>query len=100
MLDPQRIITTTYRFKTIEPDYFEVTTYPRYPSLVVDSVYRFDVMPDWMQDAIRMLDAAGDGHPVNGLGRRVGGVYWVEAELEKETTGLRERPVDVTCGPT
>jgi hypothetical protein len=53
---------------------------------VVDSVYRFDVMPDWMQDAIRMLDAAGDGHPVNGLGRRVGGVYWVEAEIEKETT--------------
>lgn len=99
MLDPQRIITTTYRFRVTEPGYFEVTTYPKYPSLVVDSVYRFDVLPDWIQDAIRMLDAAGVGYPVDGLGRKVGDTYWVEAELE-EITGVCERPVDTTCRQT
>ena len=100
MLDPERIITTTYRLLITEPGYYEVITYPRYPSLVVHSIYRFDSLPVWMQDAIRMLDAAGDGHPVDGLGRRVGTNYWVEADVEEKATSVRGRPVDTTCGST
>lgn len=47
-----------------------------------DKLYRFDLLPQWMQDAVAVLDTAGSGIGVLGLGRKIGGSYWIGAGLD------------------
>lgn len=41
------------------------------------TIYRFDILPQWMQDAVATLDTAGAGVDVVGIGRKVGNTYWI-----------------------
>lgn len=50
--------------------------------------YRFDVLPDWIQNAIATLDTAGSNVGVPGLGRKVGNAYWIGEGLDGELFGL------------
>lgn len=79
MLDPERNLNTTYRISVWPDGLYEVVTYPKAPEKIVSSAYRFDLLPQWIQETVSMLNWA---HPegVEGLGRKVGDdTYWVEA---------------------
>ena len=79
MLDECRNPKSTYRL--IEEDgLFRVLVYPKTPAKIRLHTYRFDVLPEWMQQAVRFLDTAGKDCVVTGVGRRVGRIYWLEAE--------------------
>lgn len=82
MLDAQRNLSTTYRISIWPDQLYEVTIYPRAPTPIAIHAYRFDMLPQWMQEAIHLLDWA---HPeeVKALGRKVGETYWVDAQLEE-----------------
>ncbi len=58
----------------LEPRY-EIRTYPRKEKSLTTTVSRFDVMPEWMQQALHLLDW---GTEVHGIGRKVGQTYWIE----------------------
>lgn len=53
-----------------------------------EQFYRFDVLPQWMQDAIATLDTAGPNVGVPGLGRKIGSTYWIGKGLDGELFGL------------
>lgn len=84
MLDSERNPKTTYRVSQVG-DLYVVTTYPKSPDPIATASYRFDLLPQWMQEAMHILDWA---HPefIEGLGKRVGrtdngtAVYWIEAQ--------------------
>lgn len=92
MLDQERNPHTTYRI-TLWPndDLYEVVVYPKAPEKIFSAAYRFDLLPLWIQETVRLLDWA---HPedVKGLGRRIGDdTYWVEAlDYTDATTWLRQ----------
>jgi hypothetical protein len=79
ILSDVREYDTSYRFTSAEDKMYHVTIYPRSPKPLREATYRFDVLPAWAQDAIRLLDTAGSGYPVVGLGTKVGEIYWVHA---------------------
>lgn len=67
----------TYRVACIDGLY-HVTVYPKIPAAMRTSAYRFDVLPQWLQDACHMIDIAGIGYPVAGVGHKfIGNVYWI-----------------------
>lgn len=84
MLDSERNPKTTYRVSQVG-DLYVVTTYPKSPDPIAVASYRFDLLPQWLQEAMHILDWA---HPefIEGLGKRVGptdtamAVYWIEAQ--------------------
>jgi hypothetical protein len=80
MIDPQRNLSTTYRFTDVGGLY-EVTLYPKAPTPIVTERYRMDMLPVWVQEAIHLLDWA---HPeeVRDVGRKVGMTYWIDAQDE------------------
>ena len=84
MIDQLRNLTTTYRVTSTndpeQPDYYSVVVYPKAPEPIADMRYRFDILPAWMQDAIRLLDVAGNNCEVAGLGKKLNDVYWIEAQ--------------------
>lgn len=43
-------------------------------------LYRFDLLPQWLQAAVAALDVAGSGHVVAGVGKKVGQAYWFPPE--------------------
>ena len=59
---------------TLEPRY-EIMKYPRKPEDLTRQICRFDAMPEWMQEALHLLDWGGEVH---GIGRKVGQTYWIE----------------------
>lgn len=61
---------------------YEVTHYPRTPDDIRQASYfRFDALPEWMQDCMRILDVAGENVRVDGVGVRVGEItYWLDAD--------------------
>ena len=97
MLDQERNPNTTYRISIWPDSLYEVVVYPKAPEKVFSAAYRFDLLPQWIQETVRLLDWA---HPedVKGLGRRVGDdTYWVEAvDYTDATTWLQQHnePVD------
>lgn len=78
MLDPQRNPKTSYRVM-FTGDLYVVSTYPKSPDPIAVASYRFDLLPQWLQEAMHLLDWA---HPeeVKELGRKVGDTYWIEAQ--------------------
>jgi hypothetical protein len=81
MIDPQRNLSTTYRFTDVGGLY-EVTLYPKAPTPIVTERYRMDMLPVWVQEAIHLLDWA---HPeeVRDVGRKIGQTYWIDAQYEE-----------------
>lgn len=96
MLDQERNPKTSYRVM-FTGDLYVVSTYPKSPDSIAVAAYRFDLLPLWIQETVRLLDWA---HPedVKGLGRRIGDdTYWVEAlDYTDATTWLQQHnePVD------
>lgn len=78
ILPDKRVLSTTYRLVPLEDDLYRITVYPRGPAPVHEATYRFDMFPAWAQDGIRMLDTAGPGHVVLGVGIKIGTNYWFE----------------------
>ena len=79
MIDEQRIPGTTYRVQRSNGLSVMVKSYPKVPSPVTDGWYRNDQIPQWLVEAMALLDAAFP-EPVPDIGRRLGdNTYWVEA---------------------
>lgn len=79
MIDEQRNPETTYRVQRSNDLAVIVKAYPKTPSPVTDGWYRNDQIPDWLAEAMALLDAAFP-EPVPNIGRRLGdNTYWVEA---------------------
>ena len=79
MIDEQRNPETTYRVQRSNNLAVIVKSYPRVPSAVTDGWYRNDQIPQWLVEAMALLDAAFP-EPVTNIGRRLGdNTYWVEA---------------------
>jgi len=55
--------------------WYEIHTYPPKEESLTKRVYRFEAMPEWMQEALHLLDW---GTEVHGIGRKVGQTYWIE----------------------
>lgn len=97
MLDQERNPHTTYRISVWPDGLYEVVTYPKAPEKIVSRAYRFDLLPQWIQETVHLLNWA---HPegVEGIGRRVGSdTYWIEAlDYTDATTWLQQHnePVD------
>lgn len=83
MLDQERNPKTSYRVME-QGDLYVVSTYPKSPGPVAVTSYRFDLLPQWLQEAMHLLDWA---HPeeVKELGRKVGDTYWIEAQDQLTT---------------
>jgi hypothetical protein len=81
MLDPERDPDASYHINTNpvkNPGLIDITIYPKTPGDVRSGLYRRDVLPRWMIEAMALLDA---GHPeqVHDIGVRVGeNSYWIE----------------------
>lgn len=60
---------------------YEILQYPKAPGRITQiSYFRFDALPEWMQDCMRILDVAGENVRVDGVGVRVGEItYWLDA---------------------
>jgi hypothetical protein len=79
MIDEQRNPETTYRVQRSNDLAVFVKSYPKVPSPVADGWYRNDQIPQWLVEAMALLDAAFP-EPVLDIGRRLGdNTYWVEA---------------------
>jgi hypothetical protein len=71
--DPQ----ATYRVAHID-DLYHVTTFFKAPEPTRTATYRFDVLPEWMQNCVRLIDVAGAGYQVAGVGHKyLDHVYWI-----------------------
>lgn len=67
----------SYRVAHID-ELYHVTVYPKVPAAMSMSAYRFDTLPQWIQDACHMLDIAGVHYPVAGIGHKfIDNVYWI-----------------------
>lgn len=78
LLEPKRNPRTTYRLATLDDGLYHLTVYPKTPAPIHTAHYRMDMLPEWMQNCLRLLDAAGGGHSVEGVGRKVDSTYWIE----------------------
>lgn len=78
LLEPKRNPRTTYRLTAIDDGLYHLTVYPKTPAPIHKATYRLDLLPEWMQDCVRLLDTAGNGHVVDHVGRKVGPNYWIE----------------------
>ena len=79
MIDEQRNPETTYRVQRGNDLAVVVKSYPKVPSPIADGWYRNDQIPQWLVEAMALLDAAFP-EPVTNIGRRLGdNTYWVEA---------------------
>jgi hypothetical protein len=97
ILPDVRVIETTYRAVPLGDDLYRVTVYPRGPAAVVEAMYRFDMLPPWMQDAIKLLDTAGAGYKVPNIGMKIGTNYWIEA-VDKWPTSDDTTRLAAWCG--
>ena len=49
-------------------------------------MYRYDALPEWIRDAMRKLDVAGDGTIVPYFGLKRGDTYWMYSKHYYEVT--------------
>lgn len=99
-MHPERDPYTSYRVEVVWPPGEDALTYlvTIYPPIAGGSVtptigaaYREDVIPEWMQVAIDMLNMAavnGDA-TIHFFGSKAGNVYWLHAQQTYE--GRREK---------
>ena len=63
-----------------EPKYCSITIYPDNTNTPISNI-RVDTLPAWILASIGLLDAAGGGHPVHGIGVKYGegpdAYYWI-----------------------
>ena len=87
MIDAKRNLNTTYRVdRRLDGIYLRV--FPPAPRPVVEAWYRMDQIPQWLIEAMALLDAAVPAS-IPDLGHRVGElVYWIEPPL-RNTAGDR-----------
>lgn len=88
MIDAQRNLNTTYRVDRQHHDGIHLKTFPPAPEVVAEGWYRMDQLPQWLIEAMALLDAA---HPegIPDLGHKVGNTtYWVEPPT-RNTSGAR-----------
>jgi len=80
-IDDPRNPETTYCV-TCYTGLYRLTIYPRLPQAIAQTQgsYRLDLLPLWLQDAIRFLDVAGENVKVKGIGVKIGGAYWIEPD--------------------
>jgi hypothetical protein len=76
-MDRERNLSTTYRVVPTKDNYYSVLVYPKSPAEISEKIYREDMLPSWLRDAMVLLDCAGVGHDVLGIGAKVGETYWV-----------------------
>ena len=79
MLDQERNPKTSYRVSPALGGLYVVSVYPKSPGPIAVTSYRFDLLPQWLQEAIHLLDWAYP-EEVKELGRKVGETYWIEAQ--------------------
>ena len=85
MIDAERMPTTTYRVEVDvlprKPTPYYVITYPESVNgqpPITNGHYAWEALPAWMQSAIQMLDVAGRGVYISGVGElRLSGIYWL-----------------------
>ena len=66
-----------YRIKKEGDGLYSVNVFPS-DKTIPTAKLRVDVLPEWMKDIMRLLDLAGTGHKVNGVGIRYGEeFYWI-----------------------
>lgn len=101
MIDAKRNLNTTYRVdRRLDGIYLRV--FPPAPRPVVEAWYRMDQIPQWLIEAMALLDAAAPAR-IPDLGHRLGElVYWIEPPLrntagDKITTILTESAVHRSC---
>lgn len=78
----ERVPDAMYRVEVVDPDgycLYKVTVYNKVPGTIDKSAaLRFNLLPAWLQDAIRMMDSAGTGYEVAGIGERLSDhLYWL-----------------------
>lgn len=80
-IDDPRNPETTYHV-TCDTGLYRLTIYPRLPQAIAltQESYRLDLLPLWLQDAIRFMDVAGENVKVEGIGVKIGGSYWIEPD--------------------
>lgn len=86
----------TYRITRVpmpKPDEYDLYVLHVYVTdnaqpLQANGTYRFDVLPQWIQDAIAALDTAGPNVGVPGLGRKIGSTFWIGEGLDGELFDL------------
>lgn len=87
MIDAKRNLNTTYRVDRLS-DGIHLKTFPPAPEAVAEAWYRTDQIPQWLLEAMALLDAAAPSS-IPDLGHRVGElVYWIEPPL-RDTAGER-----------
>lgn len=87
MIDAKRNLNTTYRVSRL-PDGIHLKTFPLAPEAVAEAWYRMDQIPQWLIEAMALLDAAAPAS-IPDLGHRVGElVYWIEPP-PRDTAGHR-----------
>jgi len=87
MIDAKRNLNTTYRLDR-RLDGVYIRTFPPAPEAVAEAWYRTDQIPQWLLEAMALLDAAAPAN-VSDIGHRVGEmVYWIEPPL-RDTAGHR-----------
>lgn len=79
--------TSTYKIEYdpyIEPrgSMFAVTTFNRNPNRAYVGYYSAETLPEWMRQGMRLLDVAGSGYEVDGVGKRVGDTYWLTKTIK------------------
>lgn len=109
MLDNKRDPDTTYRVLADDrtPGYYDVTVYPpkwnHGESRVTSSVYREDMIPEWMHDTMKVLDFAGSDVDVWTVGLRsdmpFGRVYWFSSKQHEELLRNAEGTTQGACPP-
>lgn len=77
MIDAKRNLNTTYRVDR-RLDGIYLRTFPPAPTRVAEAWYRMDQIPQWLIEAMALLDAAAPAG-IPDIGYRLGElVYWIE----------------------
>lgn len=88
MIDAKRNPNTTYRVDRVFDDGIYLKTFPLAPEAVAEAWYRTDQIPQWLIEAMALLDAAAPAS-IPDLGHRVGeSLYWIEPP-SRNTAGDR-----------
>lgn len=101
MIDAKRNPNTTYRVDR-RLDGIYLRTFPPAPERVAEAWYRMDQIPQWLIEAMALLDAAAPAS-IPDIGYRLGElVYWVEPPWrntagDRSTTILTESAVHRSC---
>ena len=66
-----------YRITKSHPDGWEVTVFHRNEVVGPVTIYSDEALPEWIRKDISLLNLVDVNSHINGLGHRVGSVYWI-----------------------